>query len=140
MRAGLAAAVVSFIFACVAPALAADPTDPQLMADVAVAKATVILLQSRDFAAVRDRFHPAIGPLSDDVLARMADVIAGEAKSVETISSKGTFATRKNGESQTILEYQIGSRWIVADVVIKRMSPPCAFFASCWPKRSRPRW
>jgi hypothetical protein len=91
MRKSLAAALMPFIFAYVAPAFAADPTDARLMADVAVAKATITLLQSRDFTAVRDRFQPALGPLPDDVLAGMADVIAGEAKSVETISSKGTF-------------------------------------------------
>jgi hypothetical protein len=120
MRKSLAAALMPFIFAYVAPAFAADPTDARLMADVAVAKATITLLQSRDFTAVRDRFQPALGPLPDDVLAGMADVIAGEAKSVETISSKGTFnPATGNGESQTILEYQIGLRWVVADVVVK---------------------
>jgi hypothetical protein len=120
MRKSLAAALMPFIFAYVAPAFAADPTDARLMADVAVAKATITLLQSRDFTAVRDRFQPALGPLPDDVLAGMADVIAGEAKSVETISPKGTFnPATGNGESQTILEYQIGLRWVVADVVVK---------------------
>ena len=119
MRTGLAAAVMSFIFAYFAPAPAADPTDPWLIADVAVAKATITLLQSRDFAAVRDRMHPTVGAVSDDVLRRMAGVIAGDAKSVETISSKRRFnRDTGNGESQTILEYQIDSRWIVADVVI----------------------
>jgi hypothetical protein len=119
MRTSFIASLMSLIFAYVVPVFAADPTDARLMADVAVAKATISLLQSRDFPAVRDRFHPAIGRLSDDVLARMADTIAGEAKSVETISSKGTFNPAGNGESQTILEYQINSRWVVADVVIK---------------------
>jgi len=120
VRTSFAAALVSFIFGYVAPAFAADPTDARLMADVAVAKATITLLQSRDFTAARDRFHPAIGPLPDDVLARMGDVVAGETKSVETISSKGRFDLGpRNSESQTILEYQIGARWVVADVVIK---------------------
>ena len=120
MRTGFAAALMSFIFAYVAPAFAADPADARLVADVAVAKATISLLQSRDFAAVRDRFQPAIGRVRDDDLARMADLIAGEVKSVETISSKGTFdLTTGNGESQTILEYRIDSRWVVADVVLK---------------------
>jgi hypothetical protein len=63
MRTGLAAAVMSFVFAYFTPALAADPTDSQLIADVAVAKATITLLQSLDFNAVRDRMHPALGPL-----------------------------------------------------------------------------
>jgi hypothetical protein len=120
MRTGFAAALMSFIFGYVAPAFAADPTDARLMADVTVAKATITFLQSRDFTAVRARFHPVIGPLPDDVLTRMADTFAGDIKSVETISSKGAFdPTTGNGESQTILEYQIDSRWVVADVVVK---------------------
>jgi hypothetical protein len=120
IRTGFAAALISFVFAYVAPAFAADPTDPRLIADVAVAKATITLLQSRDYNAARRQFHANVGPLPDDVLARMADVVAGEAKSVETISSKGRFDLGPgNSESQTILEYQMGARWVVADVVVK---------------------
>jgi hypothetical protein len=119
-RASLAAAFMSAVFACFSPASAADPTDARLVADVALAKTTITLLQSRDFNAVRERLDPAIGPFSDDVLGRMADVIAGEIKSIETVSSEGNFNVGNGDrESQTILEYQIGSRWIVADAVIK---------------------
>jgi hypothetical protein len=69
---------------------------------------------------VRERLHPAIGTLSDDVLGRMSGVVAGETVSIETVSSKGNFSPGTgNGESQTILEYHIGSRWVVANVVVK---------------------
>lgn len=120
IRIGLAAALTLFTFAYIALAFAEDPTDARLIADVAVAKATITLLQSRDFTAARKQFHPNTGPLPDAALARMAEVVAGEVKSVETISSRGKFDLGPgNSESQTILEYQIGSRWVVADVVIK---------------------
>jgi hypothetical protein len=120
MKTRVAAALMSILLAYVAPASAADPTDARLIADVAVAKATITLLQSRDFTALHERLDPSIGPLPDDVLARMADPIAGEAKSVETISSKGRFDLASgNGESQTILEYQIDPHWVVANVVVK---------------------
>lgn len=116
----LATAFVLSAFAYIALAFAEDPTDARLMADVAVAKATITLLQSRDFTAARKQFHPSTGALSDDALAQMGSIVAGEIKSVETISSKGRFDLGPGySESQTILEYQIGSRWIVADVVIK---------------------
>jgi hypothetical protein len=120
VRTSLAAALMSVLFAYVAPAFAADPTDARLIADVAVAKATITLLQSRDFTALRKRLDPAIGPLSDNALARIADPVAGEAKSIETISSKGSFdPAARNGESQIILEYQIDPHWVVANVVVK---------------------
>jgi hypothetical protein len=120
MKISSAAALMSFVFVHVTPVFATDPTDRRLIDDVAVAKATISLLQSRDFAAVRERFDPAIGPLQDDVLAGMANMVTGETKSIETISSKGNFSLGPgNSESQTILEYQIGSRWVVANIVIK---------------------
>ena len=120
MRTSFAAALTLFTFAYIALAFAEDPTDARLTADVAVAKGTITLLQSRDFTAARKQFHPNTGSLPDDALARMADIVAGDVKSVETISSRGRFdISPGNSESQTILEYQIGSRWVVADVVIK---------------------
>ena len=116
----LATALVLSTLAYIALAFAEDPTDARLTADVAVAKETIALLQSRDFTAARRQFHPSTGALSDDALAQMASIVAGEVKSVETTSSKGRFDLGPgNSESQTILEYQIGSRWLVADVVIK---------------------
>jgi hypothetical protein len=48
MRVRFATALMLFAFAYAALAFAADPTDDRLIADVAVAKATIILLQSRD--------------------------------------------------------------------------------------------
>jgi hypothetical protein len=120
MKTSLAAALASLVFAYITPAFAADPTDARLVADITMAKATIALLQSRDFIGVRERFHPAIGPLSDDVLGRMSGVVAGETQSIETVSSKGNFnPVAGNRESQTILEYHIGSRWVLANVVIK---------------------
>jgi len=120
MKTSLAAALATLVFAYITTAFAADPTDARLVADITMAKATIALLQSRDFIGVRERLHPAIGPLSDDVLGRMSGVVAGETLSIETISSKGNFSPGTgNRESQTILEYHIGSRWVVANVVIK---------------------
>jgi len=125
MKTSLAAALASLIFAYVTPSFAADPTDARLLADVAMAKATIALLQSGDLIGVRERLHPAIGPLSDDVLGRMSGVVAGETQSVETVSSKGNFSPGAgNRESQTILEYHIGSRWVVANVVVKTENNP----------------
>jgi hypothetical protein len=115
-----AAVLMSLIFAHVIPIFAADNVDSRLMLDVVMAKETIAILKSRDFTAIRERSYPAIASLSDDVLSRFADTIAGEAKSVETVSSKGTFDPASgNSESQTVLEYQIGSHWVVADVVVK---------------------
>jgi hypothetical protein len=123
MKASLAAALASLVFAYITPAFAADPTDARLVADVTMAKAVIALLQSRDFIGVRERFHPAIGPLSDDVLGGMSGAVAGETQSIETVSSKGNFGPGTgNRESQTILEYHIGSRWVTANVVIKTES------------------
>jgi hypothetical protein len=120
MKASLAALLASLVFAYVAPALAAEPTDARLMADITMAKATIALLQSRDFVGARERFDPAIGPLSDDALGRMSDIVAGETQSIETFSAKGSFSPdTANRASQIILECHIGARWIVADVVIK---------------------
>jgi hypothetical protein len=120
MKTSLAAALASLVFAYVTPAFAADPTDARLVADITLAKATIALLQSRDFIGVRERLDPAIGSFSDDVLGRMSGVVAGETQSIETVSSKGSFSPGTgNRESQTILEYHIGSRWVAADVVIK---------------------
>jgi hypothetical protein len=49
----------------------------------------------------------------------MADVVAGEPRSIETISSSGRYNVETgNGNSRTMLEYQIGSRWVVADAVV----------------------
>ena len=88
------AALMLFTFAYIALAFAEDPTDARLIADVAAAKATITLLQSRDFTAVRKQFHPNTGSLPDDALGRMADIVAGEVKSVETISSRGGVRSR----------------------------------------------
>lgn len=120
MKTSLAAALASLVFACITPAFAVDPTDARLAADVTWAKATIALLQSRDFIGVRERFDPAIGPVSDDAIGRMSGIVAGETQSIETVSSKGKFdPIAGNGESQTVLEYHIGSHWILANAVIK---------------------
>jgi len=119
MRTGFAAALISFLFSCVTPALAENPSDARLVADVTVAKSIISLLQSRDFTAIRAQFHPVVGPVTDVLLARMADVIAGEPTSIETISSSGRYNVETgNGNSRTILEYEIGPHWIVADAVV----------------------
>jgi hypothetical protein len=119
IRAIFTIAQMLIISAGFGPTFAADSTDPQLMADVSMARATIALLQSRDFTAFRRQFFPYAASLTDDVVAHMADTVAGDAKSVETISSKGRFDLGPgNSESQIILEYQIGARWVAADVVI----------------------
>jgi hypothetical protein len=64
-KTSLVAALASLVFAYVTPAFAADPTDARLVADITMAKATIALLQSRDFIGVRERLHPAIGPFSE---------------------------------------------------------------------------
>ena len=68
MRTSFAAALTLFTFAYIALAFAEDPTDARLTADVAVAKGTITLLQSRDFTAARKQFHPNAGSLPDDAL------------------------------------------------------------------------
>jgi hypothetical protein len=117
--------LISLLFSCATPALAENPSDTRLIADATLAKSVISLLQSRNFAAARAQFHPAAGPITDDILVRMADVIAGEPRSIETISSSGRDSVETgNGNSRTMfnsrtmLEYQIGSRWVVADAVV----------------------
>ena len=54
MSTSFAAPLMLFTFAYIALAFSEDPTDARLTADVAVARATITLLQSRDFTAARN--------------------------------------------------------------------------------------
>lgn len=112
-----ASMLVVFAFA----ALAADALDSRLSDDVALTKATVSLLAARDFGAVRERLDPGMGPVSDDRLLPMADLIsASEPISIETIwaTEVHSFQTG-DGNSRMVLEYALAGKWVVVDAVVK---------------------
>lgn len=102
-------------------ALAADAPNSRLSDDIALTKATVSLLAGKDTAAVRDRFDPAIGQVSDETLRQMSDLIGtGEPSSIETIWSTEmhNFQTG-DGNSRIVLEYGFSGKWVVVDAGIK---------------------
>jgi hypothetical protein len=102
-------------------ALAADAPNSRLSDDIALTKATVSLLAAKDTAAVRDRFDPAVGQLSDNTLREMSDLIgASEPNSIETIWSTEmhNFQTG-DGNSRIVLEYGFHGKWVVVDAGIK---------------------
>jgi hypothetical protein len=103
-----------------AAALADDaPTSP-ISNDIALTKATVSLLAAGDLAALRDRLDPAMGPVSDETLRKMSDLIGAiEPVSIETISSAGSHNIRNgNGRSRIVLEYRFASKWLVVDAAV----------------------
>ena len=108
------------VFLAVA-ALADDAPNSRLSDDIALTKATVSLLAARDFAAVRDRFDPVIGQVSDDTLLQMSDLIGASAPtSIETIwSAEGHSLRTGDGNSRILLEYGLAGKWVVVDVVVK---------------------
>ena len=102
-------------------ALAADAPNSRLSDDIALTKATVSLLAAKDTAAVRDRFDPAVGQVSDNTLRQMSDLIgASEPNSIETIWSTEmhNFQTG-DGNSRIVLEYGFSGKWVVVDAGIK---------------------
>jgi hypothetical protein len=79
------------------------------------------LLAAKDTAAVRDRFDPAVGQVSDNTLRQMSDLIgASEPNSIETIWSTEmhNFQTG-DGNSRIVLEYGFHGKWVVVDAGIK---------------------
>jgi hypothetical protein len=115
----IAAASIMVIFTVAA--LAVDAPDSRLSDDVALTKATVSLLAAKDTAAVRDRFDPAAGQVSDDTLRQMSDLIgASEPNSIETIWSTETRNLQTgDGNSRILLEYGLSGKWVVVDAGIK---------------------
>jgi len=112
-------AVTAFLAAA---ALANDAPSSRLSDDIALTKATIVLLAAKDFAAVRDQFDPKMGQVSDDTLNQMSDVIgAKEPPAIETISSKETHDVRTgDGSSRIFLEYGLAAnKWVVVDAAIK---------------------
>lgn len=112
------------------PALAADAPDSRLADDVALTKATISLLASKDFAAVRDRLDPAMGEVSDDKLRQLSDLIgAGEPTSIETIWSTERHSLETgNGSSRVLLEYGLGGKWLVVDAAVKTEATSKRFY------------
>jgi hypothetical protein len=103
-------------------ALVDDAPNSRLSDDVALTKATVSLLTAKDFKAVRDRFDPVIGQVSDDTLRQMSGLMgATEPASIETIWSTETHNVQTgDGNSRMILEYKLAAgKWVVADAVVK---------------------
>lgn len=105
------------------PALANEAVSGRLAEDVALTKATISLLQARNFRAIRERLNPAVGEVTDDRFRQMSDTIgSSEPASIETISAS---ETRKvlTGErtSRILLEYGFGSKWVVVDAAVKTM-------------------
>jgi hypothetical protein len=98
---------------CWTAALAADGPNSPISDDVALTKATIALLAKKDFGAVRDRFDPAMGQISDDTLRQMSDAVAAsDPVSVETISATGGHnASTGDGYSRIVLEYGFTGKW-----------------------------
>jgi hypothetical protein len=113
-------ALLSIIWATAAPA--DDAPNSRLSDDVALTKAAVSSLTAQDFKAVRDRFDPAIGQVSDDALRQMSGLMgASEPASIETIWATETHNLQTgDGNSRIILEYKLpAAKWVVADAVVK---------------------
>jgi len=98
-----------------------EPARDRLAADIALAKATISRLQAGDFTAVREQLDRSVGPVPDDVLRRMSDVMGTrEPTSVETISATETHNVQTgDGVSRILLEYRFATRWVVAEAVVK---------------------
>jgi hypothetical protein len=114
-------ALASIMVLLAVAALADDAPNARLSDDIALTKATMSLLAAKDFAAVRDRLDPATGPISDDTLRQMSDVIGASAPtSIETISATETHELRTgDGNSRILLEYGLAGKWVVVDAVVK---------------------
>jgi hypothetical protein len=54
------------------PALANEAVSGRLAEDVALTKATISLLQARNFRAIRERLNPAVGEVTDDRFRQMS--------------------------------------------------------------------
>jgi hypothetical protein len=108
--------------ACASSAIAEEMPSARLSDDLALARSTISLLQTRDFATVRGRFDPwVLGAGADDALRRMSDALGhDEPTSVHVVSAKETHDVQSgDGSSRILLEYQFGSKWIVADATVK---------------------
>jgi hypothetical protein len=103
-------------------AIAEEVPDARLSDDLALVRSTISLLQTGDFATVRGRFDPwVLGVGADESLRRMSDALGhDEPTSVRVISAKETHNVQSgDGSSRILLEYQFGSKWIVADAIVK---------------------
>jgi hypothetical protein len=102
------------------PAIHALESRP-LAEDIALTKATIALLQAKNFSALRERLDLAIGQLTEDRLRQMSDAFGtGEPASIETISASESHNLRTGeGTSRILLEYGFGSKWVVVDAGIK---------------------
>lgn len=88
--------------------------------DVALTKATISLLAAKDLAEFRNRLDPANGQISDDILRKMSDIVAGQPTSIETISIRGGHSlTNGDGNSHIFLEYALPGKWVVVDAVVR---------------------
>jgi hypothetical protein len=122
-RLGITIASILIMVFWAAALPADDAPGSRLSDDTALIKATISLLAARDFAAVRERFDPAVGKISDDALSQMSNAVsaAKEAASIETISAKETHNLQTgDGSSWIYLEYSLPARkWLVVDAVVK---------------------
>jgi hypothetical protein len=110
--------------------LAADAPASRLDDDVAMTKATVSLLAARDIAAVRSRLDPIVGPVSDDVLRKLSDMVAAnEPTSIETIyADERRNLQTGDGSSRVLLEYAYPGKWVLVDVAIRSKDNQKHFF------------
>jgi hypothetical protein len=117
---GIIASVSMMLFWAWA-ALAADAPNSRLADDIALTKSAISLLAAKDFTAVRDRLDPKMGPISDETLQKMADVIgASEPISIETVwSTEAHSLETGDGGSRIMLEYGLTGKWVVVDAVVK---------------------
>jgi hypothetical protein len=114
--------LVSIVACWAATARADDAPSSRLSDDFALTKANVSSLAAKDFAAVRNRFDPSLGQVSDDTLGKMSGLMgSGEPASIETIWSTETHNIQTgDGNSRIILEYKLAAgKWVVADAVIR---------------------
>jgi hypothetical protein len=120
-RIGGAIAPASIMVFLAVAAPAADAPNARLADDIALTKATIVLLAAKDLAAVRDRLDPVLGPVSDDTMRQMSDVFgAREPTSIETISASERHALQSgDGGSRIVLEYALTGKWVVVDATVK---------------------
>ena len=121
-RPGFFIASISVMAFWAVAAIADDAPSSRLSDDIALTKATIALLAAKDFAAVRERFDPKMGQVSDETFNQMSSVVAAkEPPSIETVSAKETHEVKTgDGSSRIFLEYGLAAnKWVVVDAAIK---------------------
>jgi hypothetical protein len=105
----------------VVPALLNVPESGPFAEDITLIRATISLLQAKNFTAAKEKLDPAVGQPTEDTLRQISDAFGmGEPASIEMISARQAhnFRTGEN-TNRLLLEYGFGSKWIVVDATVK---------------------